>query len=67
MFLKEMRATVACEPWPARILVLVFISCCLGLTFAHLAMPSIASRRPQLVSFVARFKIPLAASSLTFV
>ena len=22
----------ACEPWPARILVLVFISCCLGLT-----------------------------------
>ena len=42
MFLKEMRATVACEPWPARILVLVFISCCLGLTFAHLAMPAIA-------------------------
>src|SRR4030095_4028520 len=42
MFLKEMRVTVACEPWPARILVLVFISCCLGLTFAHLAMPAIA-------------------------
>ena len=42
MFLKEMRATLACEPWPARILVLVFISCCLGLTFAHLAMPAIA-------------------------
>lgn len=42
MFLKEMRATVACEPWPARILVLVFISSCLGLTFAHLAMPAIA-------------------------
>ena len=42
MFLKEIRATVACEPWPARILVLVFISCCLGLTFAHLAMPAIA-------------------------
>ena len=42
MFLKEMRATLACERWPARILVLVFISCCLGLTFAHLAMPVIA-------------------------
>src|SRR4030095_15637679 len=41
MFLKGMRATLACEPWPARILVLVFISCCLGLTFPHLAMPSL--------------------------
>src|SRR6476659_3768241 len=40
--MKEMRATLASEPWPARILVLVFISCCLGLTFALLAMPSIA-------------------------
>jgi Carboxypeptidase regulatory-like domain len=39
---KKRTATCLCEPRDPRVLVLVLVSCCLSLTFAHLAMASIA-------------------------